>query len=141
MSDAMANTIKRYCQNYKGQIDINQVIQGITLIVVPFMQNILQKYSEQDLHNALRRHYKDDNGRLCEGFDFIGDWRKNHPIGFNILVNLARSPGIRNRLNFDVNIATNLIVDIMTSWNWNISFAERVIIHEQIVRVKRLIHG
>ena len=139
MTSQMMATIKRYYEENKSQVKIQNVISGITVLIVPFMTNILGKYDEHAFHRAMTQTYKDEDGMICNGFDFIGDWKRNHALQFSVLVPAARM--MRNSLNFNIDIATNLICDIIASWGWRLTFNERFAIRHLLNRIKRLIYS
>ena len=141
MTDRMNHVIEAYIHKYnqKGYVhfDNTTIIRNVSLIVVPLMQNILTKYSESDFHRKMNGIYTDEYGHRAYGFDFIGDWKKNHPFAFNIAMGFARS--YKTRLRFDVTIATELIVDIMRSWGWSIRSNEVSGIKHLLWRMRKLI--
>jgi hypothetical protein len=135
MIQAMLHVIDRYVAN--KTISGPQIIALVKVLFVPQMTYILQKYSEQDFHRVMRQIYTDEYGQNIRGFDFIGDWKKNHIIAFTIALAVGRQ--FRRELDFNVDTISSLMVDIMRSWGWNIEFHERLSIRHDLVRIKRLL--
>ena len=139
MIDAMNQVIQKYSREYKDKINSQNVASSISVVIAPFMVNVLSKYSEADFHMKMAQRYIDEQGKLCFGFDFIADWRDQHPYAFNIMTYFSRT--LRNQLNFDVEIATDMVVDIIRAWKWHISAQEQKSIHHLLYRIKRIIRG
>ena len=143
MTGRMNNVIQAYVNRYNSsgyiQAKNSDVIRNIAIIVTPIMQGILQKYNEGDFHRVMNKQYYDEQGRLCYGFDFIGDIRRNHPYAFSIAMTVAKS--YKKKLNFDANIATDLVIDIMHSWGWTVTYTEKMSMRHLLFRMKRLIHN
>lgn len=150
MTQRMLKVMQRYTQTYKPTLDryvhvnkqnvnTGKALQALQVITVPFMTNILNRYTEEDFHAAMSRQYYDEEGKPCFGFDFIGDWRSHHPLGFNAGLQITRM--YRKSLQFDIDIATNLICDIIRSWEWHLSFSERMSIRHLLYRIKRLVNS
>jgi hypothetical protein len=142
MTRSMNRVIREYVNRYNKEADYfrvnkHSVIENIALIINPFMTNILRKYSEADFHRVMSQTYVDEDGRRCWGFDFLGDWSRNHKFAWSIAMALARS--WKNKLRFDVEIASSLVFDIMNSWNWNVSPTERAAVKHMLYRVRRTI--
>lgn len=137
MTATMNRVIQRYVHAHKDKINTNNVASSIAVIIAPFMTNILTKYDENDWHRVMRNRYVDEQGKLCFGMDWINDWRSNHPLAFNMMSYFART--MRQSLNFDPNVATDMVLEIIASWNWKVYPHERVAVRHTIYRIKRLI--
>jgi len=135
MVNVMLQVIDRYVHD--KTINVNQVMSGIKVIIVPIMQHILTKYSEQDFHRVMSGTYKDEYGMTCYGFDFLGDWRNNHQLAYQAGIMVARN--FKQQLNFNVDITTNMMCDIMQAWGWYVSYREKMGIRQNLVRIKRLL--
>ena len=144
----MTNKMNYVIQSYVNRYNVSgyfantnnvNVIQNIALIVTPIMQGILQKYDQNDFHRVMSKTYVDEQGRRCYGFDFISDLRNNHPWAFSIAMGVARSN--KKKLNFDVNVATQLVCDIFASWNWYVYPNEKMGMHHLLWRMHRLIQN
>lgn len=147
MTQRMLQVVQKYTTAYKPTLDqyvrINQhnvdtqkTLKAATVILVPFMTHVLNKYTEEDWHKAMGGRYRDEQGRLCIGFDFIADWRSNHPLGYFAGLQLARM--YRRSIQYDVEIASDLIYDILSSWGWRISMSERMGIRHSLYRIKKI---
>jgi hypothetical protein len=143
MTNKMNHVIQAYVNKYNSsgfiQAKNSDVIRNIAIIVTPIMQGILQKYNENDFHRVMNKTYYDESGRLCYGFDFIGDIRRNHPYAFGIAMTVVRS--YKKKLNFDISIATQMVIDIMHSWGWTVTYNEQMGMRHLLYRMKRLIHN
>jgi hypothetical protein len=141
MTDRMNNVIQHYINHYnqKGfiQVDNSSVIRNIAVVVLPLMQSILTRYNEDDFHRKMNHIYTDEYGNKAYGFDFIGDWRSHHPFAFNIAMQIASS--YKRNLKFDPSVATQLVVDIMKSWNWHPTLQEAQGIRHMLWRIRKLI--
>jgi len=137
MTRQMVRVTERYILAHKDKINSENIATTIAVMILPFMQNILNRYDESDFHRVMRQQYVDEQGLLVPGFDFVGDWRKNHPTAFGIMTYFARQ--FRRNLNYNVEVATNLITDILLAWGWKISRVERNAIGHMLYRIKRLI--
>lgn len=135
----MVQQMLRIIDSYVGnkQINVNNVMSGIKVIIAPMMTHILSKYSEPDFHRVMTTTYKDEQGKTCSGFDFLGDWRRNHLLAYNAGLMVARS--FKQQLNFNVDITTRMIVDIMRAWGWHVSPLEMLSLRHVLVRIKRQI--
>lgn len=142
MTDQMNTVVQSYISRYnqKGyfQVDNSSIIKNISVVVIPLMQNILTKYNENDFHRKMNHVYTDEYGYRAYGFDFIGDWRSNHPFAFNIAMQIVRNykKGLKK---FDIDIATGLVIDIMRSWGWHPTINEAKGIRHLLWRMKRII--
>ena len=136
MNYVIQSYVNRYNTSRYESVD---VIRNIVLIVTPVMQGILNKYDQSDFHRVMNKTYRDEQGNLCYGFDFIGDIRKNHPYAFSIAMAVAKS--YKKKLNFDVNIATELATDIMQSWGWYVYPQEKLGMRHLLFRVRRMIQN
>ena len=140
MTDRMNQVIQSYVRRYNtSRYENVDVIRNIALIVTPIMQGILQKYDQNDFHRVMNRTYIDEQGRRCYGFDFIGDIRGNHPLAWSVAMTVAKS--YKKKLNFDVNIATQLATDIMQSWGWYVYPQEQMGLRHLLYRTKRMIQS
>lgn len=135
MIASMLRVIDKYVAN--RVITSSQILALIKVLFVPQMTYILKKYSERDFHRLMKQVYTDEYGTTIRGFDFIGDWKKNHIIAFTIALTIGRQ--FRHQLNFDVDVIANLMVDIMKSWGWSIDFGERMSLRHDLIRIKRLL--
>jgi len=140
MNYVIQSYVNRYnVSGYLANTTNADVIRNIGIIITPIMQGILHKYSEQDFHRVMGKTYRDEQGRLCYGHDFIGDIRRNHPYAFSIAMAVVRS--YRKKLNFDINVSTQLVTDIMSSWNWYVYPQEKMAMQHLLYRLKRLIQN
>lgn len=135
MTRAMVAVTERYVAANKDSINSENVASTIAIMIVPFMNNILTRYSEADFHRVMNQKYIDEEGRLVYGFDFVGDWAVNHRTAYGIMTYFARQ--FRRNLNFNLEVATNLICDIIRSWHWRVSPRERMAIAHMLYRIKR----
>jgi len=140
MNHVIQSYVNRYnVSGYLANTNNSDIIRNIGIIVTPIMQGILQKYNEQDFHRAMNHTYRDENDRLCYGMDFISDIRRNHPYAFSIAMTVARS--YKKKLNFDINIATELVCDIFNSWNWHVYPNEKMGMRHLLWRMRGLIQN
>jgi hypothetical protein len=103
------------------------------------MTGILNKYNETDFHNVMKKRYYDENGNLCWGFDYLGDIKHNHPFAYGIAMMVARAN--KRKLNFDVNIGAEMMIDIILSWGWRVWPHEKAAIHHMMYRIKNAIQS
>lgn len=142
MSLKMQDVIQRYVSRYQEhdgyyKVSSENVTRSIQTIVTPIMMSILQKYNETDFHNVMKKRYRDEDGFLCWGFDYIGDMKRNHPWAWNVAMMIIRAN--KKKLNINVNVAAELMIDIMYSWGWRVWPHEKQAVHHMLYRVKRLI--
>lgn len=141
MTHKMRNVVKSYLVRYNPDgyytVTNENIMKNISMIVIPFMTTILNKYNEEDFHNAMKRRYYDEDGNLCWGWDYIADIKRNHPLAFRIARSYARM--YKSKLNFNVNVAAELMIDIMLNWSWKVWPHEKQAIHHILYRIHRLI--
>lgn len=137
MTQQMFSVLQDYHARYKNKMSEQDTLQVIQMLLVPMMTNILTKYNEDDFHRVMNQSYTDELGHLSWGFDFIGDWRRNHTMAFNMAMPFVRMMGLR--INTD--ILTQLVEDIIRSWGWQLKFIERDSLRHTIKRMKRLVNG
>lgn len=144
----MTNKMNQVIQSYVNRYNVGSyltntnnadVIRNIGVIITPIMQGILHKYNEQDFHRVMNHTYRDEYGRLVYGFDFIGDIRRHHPYAFNIAMTVVKS--YKKKLNFDVNVATQLVCDIFAAWDWYVYPKEKMGMKHLLWRMKQLIQN
>ena len=137
MNEAIRRVANRYAKQYKSKLTADSVVSSILVIVTPFLSNVFQKYSEADFHRAMSGSYIDEDGRQVPGFDFIGDWAKNHNTAFPIMLYLARM--YKKDLNFNTEIASKIIVEVMREWGWTVNHNEVYGIRYLFYRIKKVI--
>lgn len=142
MTNRMNHVVQAYVNRYNvgshlSNTTNSDVIRNIAIIITPIMQGILQKYDQHDFHRVMNHTYRDEFGRVCYGFDFISDIRRNHPLAFSVAMTVAKS--YKKKLNFDVNIANQLVIEIIQSWGWFVYPHEKEGMRHLLFRLKRLI--
>lgn len=133
----MVKVTERYIAAHRNSINSDNIASTIAVMIVPFMQNILTRYSEADFHRVMNQSYRDEFGNTVPGFDFLGDWARNHTTAYPIMIYFARQ--FRRSLNFNIDIATNLVCDIIAAWHWRVQPRERAAIAHMLFRIKKTI--
>lgn len=133
MTARMNHVIQSYANRYNVSghlqgVSQQDIIRNIGIIITPFMHNILTRYTEQDFHRAMNRN-----------FDFLSDWANHHRFAWNIAISIAHS--YKRKLRFDVNIATQLVIDIIHSWGWSVTQQEAWSIRNLLFRVSKIIQN
>lgn len=97
-------------------------------LVVPWINSCFAKYSEKDFHIQMET-----------GFNFIEDWKRNHPERFGKFIRTARA--FRHRFEYNQLSIYNEVMVIFERKEWRISNTEKVRLMDVILRLKEMIYA
>jgi hypothetical protein len=101
----------------------------VNSFVVPWLASCLAKYSEYDFHARMQDPQ----------FDFIADWKTNHPDKYPAFIRKAQK--LKHNIDFNENEITDRIVRILNEQGWTVYAFERDKLLSTVVRVKGEIYG
>ena len=108
---------------------VKRVVTNILIhYAVPWLTECLSKYSNADFHQ-----------KMMLGFDFISDWKMNHPERYEKFIKGAKK--MKDSFNFDVDEITNRIVLLLGSKGWIVYDWEAGRLRQTIYQVKLEIYG
>src|SRR4051812_1032534 len=88
--------------------------------VVPWLASCLSKYSEQDFHTRMQD----------QTFDFINDWKTNHPDKYPNFIKKAQK--LKHNIDFNEDEVTARIVSILNAQGWQVYEYERVKLYQTV---------
>lgn len=88
----------------------DSVVSGVVAdllaqLIEPWVESCFEKYDEQYFHK-----------KMTEGFDFIQDWKTNHPGKYKTIVGALRR--VRRRMSLDENKILAVVVSAMKKKGW-----------------------
>ena len=95
--------------------------------VTPWLVECLQKYSEEDFHSRM----------TDQSWDFIGDWKQNHPKKFKAFIFGARR--LRYAYDFNSKSITTQVVKILEENGWKINDTETIQLYYTAESIRQMI--
>jgi hypothetical protein len=84
------------------------VAELLAQLIEPWIESCFEKYTEEDFHK-----------RMAAGFDFIEDWKTNHPKKYATIIGALRR--VRRRMILDENKILAVVVHAMRKKGWTIT--------------------
>lgn len=126
ITHSLTECIKK--DNHPLDLFVKRVVGGVlSEFVVPWLVDCLQKYDESEFHSRM----------LDESWDFIGDWKQNHPKKFKAFIFGARR--LRYAYDFDAKAITEQIVQILEDNGWKINETETIQLYYTAQSIKQMI--
>ena len=127
--------------SFKGMMSntVSSIVEQFFHIVIYYFS----KYSEQEFHKRMEGQYiiidkKTGDKFLCDGFDFIGDWKKYHKTKF--ITSMTVMKANKHWFKFDENKMANIMIELLTTKGWSISTREEKSIRETIRRMHNIVY-
>lgn len=99
---------------------VGQVVTSLLMqLIVPWIEYCFHKYSEREFHQ-----------RMTEGFDFIADWKENHPERYQLIIRPIRR--VRNRIILNEDKILSVVLNELKKRNWSITEWEKQRFRENI---------
>lgn len=118
----------------------------VSSIVDKFFETIsyyFDRYDENYFHERMKNQYiitdkKTGEKFVCDGFDFIGDWKKYHKAKFITSMTVMKSN--KHWFKFDENKMANIMIELLLTKGWSISEYEKKSIYQTIRRMRNIIY-
>lgn len=103
---------------------INRIMTEFMMVVItPWVVSCFEKYDEPFFHQKMK-----------DGFNFIEDWRTNHPEKYNTFIKKGRK--LRHFFKIDENDIMNKVDKLLQTKGWTLYPEEKEQIKEQIKTLK-----
>lgn len=87
---------------------VSRIVNRILMdYLTPWLVECLEKYSNEDFHQ-----------KMAANFDFIADWKLNHPRRYSMFIKGGRR--FRNRIDFDKAAILERVVKILMNNGWTV---------------------
>lgn len=108
---------------------------------VSWLIRCMTKYSEEYFHRIMQGTYVGVDGRPYHGYDFIADWRRNHPRMFYFFIKGSQFFVRKNQdiISFDSVSYAQKIVAVINNLGWKVYPQEFNDINDVIKQVIHLI--
>lgn len=125
--DDINNILTGYTKTNTYQSSISRMINKFMInTIAPWLSSCFNKYSEEYFH-----------GKMSEGFNFVEDWKKNHPKRYNDFMSMARKPLIKRFVKVDEFEILRRVETILEKKNWVLTEQEKRQILANIVQFKQ----
>lgn len=122
-------------QKYSFKKMHNNIMSGILNLVVSWIMSCFSKYTEEQFHQKMSSKFM-YNGYYYTGFDFIGDWEKNHRQKYNSILAVIRKTGVK----LDKQQLYLSIIDTIKKQGWNISKDEARCFEFTVMRLYNILY-
>lgn len=116
-------------QNSSFNASVGRILnEFLKIVIAGWVKSCFEKYSEEFFHQKMR-----------EQFNFIDDWKTNHPEKYNSFVKKARK--LKYFFRIDENDIMNRVETLLIKNNWKLYPEEKEMIMSQIIQFKKEIYG
>ena len=99
---------------------VSQVVTSLLLqLIIPWIEYCFRKYDEKHFHT-----------QMSNGFDFIADWKDNHPDRYTIILNAIRR--VRNRIILNEDKILQVVLNELKKRGWIVTEWEKGRFRENI---------
>jgi hypothetical protein len=99
---------------------VNEVVTALLAeLIAPWIEHCFNMYSEQYFHQ-----------KMNEGFDFIKDWKTNHPARYSVILRAIRK--VRGRIILDEQKILQVVLAEMRKKDWTVTEPEKARFIENI---------
>ena len=135
VKDYSYDTFKSY--SFKPFID-----KMVEKYAVSWLIKCMTKYDEPYYHRIMQGTYVSSvDGRVHHGFDFIGNWKKNHPRMMYLFLRGAKFFVSKNQdiISFDADAYTQKVVVVVNNLGWRVYPQESADLRDTISQIIQMI--
>jgi hypothetical protein len=132
-----------YGKKWSFKAVLRNTIESITNQFFNIIVLYFNKYTEKQFHERMNNQYiilDQNTGEkiTCLGFDFIGDWRKNHATKLYVFMKMAKTN--KDYFTFSEEKILETMTELFKAKGWTLLEHERIGIEQTVKRLYNLLY-